>query len=349
MSDDCHRAILRPRRFHGSGSRFRAWFTVALSREKSHMAFAAPGEAPIQCSASPQGLKPHPFCATCGTAEAVPFQNRRVIRRFPGHGNCGTALACCAALALAAGFATGCGHHREASQPPPQATAPEPQPTPPATEANIPESTRPARIAPTPAPRGGVSEADREYIASHRPVFSEEGYATWYTAPYKGRRAANGEVFSDYAMTAAHRTLPMGSLIVVTNLGTGQSGAMRITDRGPFVEGRILDLSMASAKATGIYRSGMAMVRLEVYETPKSISIGGRWCVQIGAFHSERKAIRLKEQLLRRYPGSNVIEFPGEDSYWVRIRPEGDDRTEAELIARHVRPAEGEAFLTRLD
>jgi rare lipoprotein A len=261
-------------------------------------------------------------------------------------------VAWCAAFALAVSFATGCGHHRQGTQIPPQATTPEPETAPPA-EANVPETrpeaTAPSRIPPTPVPRGGVSAEDREFIATHRPIFSEEGYATWYTAPYKGRRSANGEVFSDYAMTAAHRTLPMGSLVVVTNLTTGQSGAMRITDRGPFVEGRILDLSMASAKVTGIYRSGMAMVRLDVYRTPKSISIGGRWCVQIGAFHSEHKAIKLKEQLLRRYPGANVIEFPGEDSYWVRIRPEGDNKQEAELIARQVRPAEGEAYLTRLD
>ena len=71
--------------------------------------------------------------------------------------------------------------------------------------------------------------------------------------------------------------------------------------------------------------------------------------MQIGAFHSEGEAIRLKEQLLRTYPGANVIEFPGEDSYWVRIRPEGDNREQAEFIARHVIPSEGEAFLTRLD
>jgi rare lipoprotein A len=253
-----------------------------------------------------------------------------------------------AAFALAAGFATGCGHHRQSTQIPPQAAAPAPETTPPA-ETTAPEATTNARIPPTPVPRGGVSAEDREFIATHKPILSQEGYATWYTAPYKGRRAANGEVFSDYAMTAAHRTLPMGSLIVVTNLETGQSGAMRITDRGPFVEGRILDLSMASAKATGIYRSGMAMVRLDVFRTPKSISIGGRWCVQIGAFHSEHKAIKLKEQLERHYPDANVIEFPGEKSYWVRIRPEGDNKRQAELIARQVRPAEGEAYLTRLD
>jgi rare lipoprotein A len=260
------------------------------------------------------------------------------------------------AAAMTAGLlgAAGCGHRQVATQQaPPQVTAPAAQPAPaPAaagTAASSSEGSIPVRIAPTPAPPGGVDAADREFVATHRPIFSQVGYATWYTAPYKGRRAANGQVFSDRAMTAAHRTLPMGSLIVVTNLETGQSGPMRVTDRGPFVEDRILDLSIASAKATGVYRSGVARVRLDVYETPKSIATGGRWCVQIGAFHSEHKARKLKSQLLRKYPGSNVIEFPGEDSYWVRIRPEGDNRAEAEAIAQRVRPSQGEAYLTRLD
>jgi rare lipoprotein A len=173
--------------------------------------------------------------------------------------------------------------------------------------------------------------------------------ATWYTAPYKGRKAANGQVFSDNALTAAHRTLPMGSLIVVTNLKTGQSSPMRIADRGPFVEGRIIDLTIASAKATGLYRAGLVQVRIDVYRTPKPIETGGRWCVQIGAFSTERAAEKLKKQLLRKYPGSNVVDFPGENSYWVRIRPEGDNRELAEFIARHLRLAEAEAFLTRLD
>jgi rare lipoprotein A len=198
-------------------------------------------------------------------------------------------------------------------------------------------------------PPGGVSPEDLDYVASHSPILTQEGLATWYTAPYKGRRAANGQIFDDRAMTAAHRTLPMGSLIVVTNLKTGQSGAMRISDRGPFVDGRIIDLTVASAKATGVYRAGLVPVRIDVYQAPKPISTGGRWCVQIGAFKSEDKAQRLKDQLLRKYPTSNVIEFPGEDSFWVRIRPENDNREQAEFIARSLHPAEGEAFLTRLD
>ncbi len=188
-----------------------------------------------------------------------------------------------------------------------------------------------------------------EFVRTHSPVRNETGYATWYTAPYKGRRAANGQVFDDRALTAAHRTLPMGSLVVVTNLKTGQSSAMRITDRGPFVDGRILDLTIASAKATGVYRAGLAQVRIDVYETPKPIDTGGRWCVQIGAFHREHSARKLKAQLQRKYPDANVIEFPGEDSYWVRIRPLGDNRHQAESIAQRLRPEEGEAFLTRLD
>lgn len=204
------------------------------------------------------------------------------------------------------------------------------------------------RIAVTPVPDGGISAEDKEFILSHRPIFSEQGEATWYTAPYKGRKAANGEVFSDDALTAAHRTLPMGSLIVVTNLTTRQASAMRISDRGPFVPNAILDLTKASAKSIGIW-PGAGPVRVDVYETPKPMDVGGRWCVQIGPFTSETRANKFKEKLVREYADSRVIEFPGERSYWVRIRPSGDDRAQAEEMARRMQPDEGVAYLTRLD
>ncbi len=245
--------------------------------------------------------------------------------------------------------ASGCKHKEN------QARVARPQALPPEVEAVAAEPAAsesrpaPARIPVTPLPAGGINDDDLAFVAAHKPILSEVGYATWYTAPYKGRHAANGQVFDDDAMTAAHRTLPMGSLVVVTNMKTGESSAMRISDRGPFVEGRMLDLTIASAKAVGVYRAGMAMVRMDVYETPKPMNSGGRWCVQIGAFHEEEDAIALKAQLLETYPGSNVIEFPGEKSYWVRIRPLGDDRAQAEQIARHLQPVEGDAYLTRLD
>jgi rare lipoprotein A len=259
-----------------------------------------------------------------------------------------------ALVSLAMVFASGCAHHRNTVQPTAQQTAPAPG-VPPQSQApsqsQSAESQQPARIPITPVPPGGVNTEDLEYVRTHKPIESEEGLATWYTAPYKGRKAANGQVFSDRALTLAHRTLPMGSLVTVTNIKTGQSAAMRVTDRGPFVDGRIVDLTIASAKATGVYRVGTAPVRLDVYQTPKPIDRGGRWCVQIGAFKSERKAVKLKKDLLHKYPNSTVIEFPGQDSYWVRIRPQGDNREQAESIARHLRPgeSEAEAFLTRLD
>ena len=145
----------------------------------------------------------------------------------------------CTSLVLLA--ATGCGHKQK--QTPPQAQAPAQQPEQQA-------GSRPTRIPPTPAPPGGVSEEDLRFVATHKPILTEVGMATWYTAA-RGRKSANGQVFDDHALTAAHRTLPMGSLIKVTNLKTGQSSPMRITDRGPFVENRIVDLTKASAQATG--------------------------------------------------------------------------------------------------
>jgi rare lipoprotein A len=256
-----------------------------------------------------------------------------------------------ALLSLTLVIVAGCGHHKQQVQPPAQQTAPSPTQQTQSYEEPPQAPLPPARIPITPVPPGGVSDEDLDFINTHRPITSELGLATWYTAPYKGRKAANGQVFDDSAFTAAHRTLPMGSLVTVTNLKTGQSAAMRITDRGPFVDGRIVDLTIASAKATGIYRVGTAEVRLDVYQTPKPIETGGRWCVQIGAFKSEHEAEKLKSELLRRYPTSNVIEFPGQDSYWVRIRPQGDNREQAEFIASHLHPGEAlaEAFLTRLD
>jgi rare lipoprotein A len=262
----------------------------------------------------------------------------------------GPQLAGWAGLFLASLIVAGCGHKQNAARVP--ATAPPVQPTN-STEPGAPTEPAPTvssgRIPVTDVPPGGVSAEDLDFVLSHKPIYSETGAATWYTAPYKGRKAANGQVFSDNALTAAHRTLPMGSLVVVTNLTTRQASAMRISDRGPFVPDKTIDLTIASAKAIGIYRMGTAPVRIDVYQTPKPMDTGGRWCVQIGAFTSESKAELMKQALLRAYPAANVIEFSGEASYWVRIRPEGDNRAEAERIVRRVRPSQGDAYLTRLD
>ena len=153
-----------------------------------------------------------------------------------------------------------------------------------------------------------------------------------------------------HAMTAAHRTLPLGSIVRITNIKTGNSALVRITDRGPFVEGRVVDLSLAAAKAVDVYQPGIAKVRLEVLEAPAPLSIGGRWAVQIGSFTDEKSAGELADHLQRRYQTAKVLKFPSPTgNWWVRVRVLDDDRQRAETLAHEAETAQGSIFLVRLD
>lgn len=184
-----------------------------------------------------------------------------------------------------------------------------------------------------------------------KPSVTEVGLASWYGPPYAGRKGADGTVYDQNAMTAANLTLPLGSIVRVTNLANDQSAIVRITDRGPFVRGRIIDLSLAAAKATGIYRAGVAKVRIEAVTPPPSPNSipGGRWCVQIGAFYNPEDAIQLKNDLTRRYAAAKVIEFQGPTGYWVRINPKFADRSSANEIAESIHIPDAEPYLTRTD
>ena len=177
----------------------------------------------------------------------------------------------------------------------------------------------------------------------------ESGLASWYGGPYHNRKAANGEIYDMNAMTAAHRTLPLNSVARVTNPGNGKSVVVRITDRGPFIEGRILDLSRAAAIAIDTWRAGVAPVKIEVLSTPKPIDAGGRWAVQIGAFTDRENASRLKEKLIRRYKTSRVLQFTGPTGDWVRIRVPDDEKDRAFDVARNTDTPEGAVFVVRLD
>ena len=258
-------------------------------------------------------------------------------------------LAACAAGSL---LLSGCGHKQVAYAPPPP-PSPYPQP-----RGTVPYETFPPSRSSGGASGSGStsagaavadSAADLQFVETHQPIWSETGIASWYGPPYDRHRGANGEIYDQNMLSAANRVLPLDSLVRVTNLRTGQSAIMRVTDRGPFVPGRVLDLSKASAKAVGVYLPGTAEVRIEAFYAPKPIAEGGRWCVQIGAFHSKHDAIKLEEKLQREYAGANVIEFTGPTGDWVRIRPQGDNREEAEAIEQSVQPREGAAYLTRLD
>ena len=247
-------------------------------------------------------------------------------------------------LTLTLAALSGCSHRRVAAYvPPPPPSASGSQPT----YNNFPP--RPAYGTPTQAkPQAGLT-ADQLYVQTHSPIYTQVGIASWYGTVYNHHRAADGSVYHQNQLSAAHRTLPLGSLVKVTNLRTGQSAVMRITDRGPFIPGRIIDLSAASARAVGLYRAGIGRVRVSVYYAPKPIGYGGRWAVQIGAFRSKRAAKRLEHHLERKYRRASVIEFKGPTGDWVRIRPDGGNRQLATQIAHTLRPRQGAAFLVRLD
>ncbi len=207
-----------------------------------------------------------------------------------------------------------------------------------------------SRSQPPPPPSTSASGSKITVPKNAKPLLVETGLASWYGGPYHNRRAANGEIYNMHAMTAAHRTLPLNSIVRVTNLKTGNSTLVRITDRGPFVPGRVIDLSAAAAKEVNAWREGLVKVRLEVLQAPASLDKGGRWCVQFGAFQEEDAARELREKLTRRYREAKVIHFGSPvGDWWVRIKVPQDDRKQATEIARVIRPSEGNAFLVRLD
>jgi rare lipoprotein A len=185
---------------------------------------------------------------------------------------------------------------------------------------------------------------------SGRPVFTETGIASWYGPKYNHHQAADGTIYDQNAFTAAHRTLPLGTTVRVTNLVTGQQTLVRITDRGPFSPGRVLDLSESAAKEIGLYRLGIAKVRIEAF-AHASASPTGKWAVQTGPFAKERDAMDLRDALMDRYRGAKVAEFQGPTGYWVRIDPVLHDRAQAEVMQDWIgQPdAQSNAYLVRID
>ena len=236
---------------------------------------------------------------------------------------------------------SGCGGHK-----PPKAQVPPPPSI--SQEKEKPPATPPCPA--TPAKKEAGTEEKIEVPANAKPIFEETGLASWYGAPYHNRRGSNGEVYNMNAMTAAHRTLPLGSIVRITNLNTGHSALVRITDRGPFVEGRIVDLSMAAAKALDVYLAGIAKVKLEVLQAPLPLDKGGSWTVQIGPFAREKGAAKLAEHLQKRYQTAKVLKFGSPvGDWWVRVRVLDDERQRATALARETKTDEGAVFLVRLD
>lgn len=126
-----------------------------------------------------------------------------------------------------------------------------------------------------------------------RPDHETEGFASWYAGKFQGRRTANGEIFDTNLMTAAHKTLAFGTVVEVTHIGSGRSVEVRINDRGPFVEGRVIDLSRAAAEALEMTAEGIAPVRLRIVAEPEPPTHR----IQIASFASAESAARVRDRI----------------------------------------------------
>ena len=187
--------------------------------------------------------------------------------------------------------------------------------------------------------------------------YHEVGMASWYGPGFHGNRTSNGEVFDMHGFTAAHRTMPFGTMLKVKNRENGRWAQVKINDRGPFIRGRILDLSYGAAKALDMIGTGTALVEIRVVgreenEARFDRAGGGRgYTVQVGAFIEQENALKLKEQLERHYQPVYIIVAETSDQRYYRVRV-GRLRTENQanrLASRLSAQKKVETFVVRED
>jgi rare lipoprotein A len=199
-------------------------------------------------------------------------------------------------------------------------------------------------------PRPNVAPPKRSRPADNAaPIYTEEGNASWYGAPFHGRKASNGEVYDMNKLTAAHRTLPFDSMVRVTNLSNGKTTTVRITDRGPFVDNRIIDLSRAAAQEIESIGPGIVPVRIEVLSGPDPAA--GFFTVQVGAFKEKGNADRLKERLSTDYSPIYIQQVVVEDGAFYRVRVgRVSGEQEAQRLGDALRDKEGfKPMILRID
>jgi rare lipoprotein A len=227
------------------------------------------------------------------------------------------------------------------SQPPPMT----PTPTP----ADAEESAKASTAAEAPAVPAVKPGKPSDVTSSVAGRYVEEGNASWYGAPFHGRRASNGEVYDMYKLTAAHRTLPFNSMVRVTNLNNGKSTVVRITDRGPFVNNRIIDLSLAAARELDAVGPGVIPVRLEVLSGGDPFS--GFFTVQVGAFKDPKNADRLRDRLSAQYSPVFIQQADLDDGLYYRVRVgRVSGEQSAQKLSEELREKEGfKPMVVRLD
>ena len=235
-----------------------------------------------------------------------------------------------ATLFLVAITLTGCAGRSPITTTVPPAPSPSttPNPGPPATTATQP----PTRSAP--------------FVPG---IYVEQGTASWYGVPFNGRRAANGEIFDMNTLVAAHRTLPFGSILRVTNLNNGRYVEVRVIDRGPFVGDRVLDLARAAAVSLDMIGTGTAPVRIELLSGPSPVA--SEFTVQVGAFSDRGNAERLRDRLLASYQPIFIQDYdlPTGHFYRVLVGRIADPDSAQQLAAR-LQSSDGfQTLVLRLD
>jgi rare lipoprotein A len=178
---------------------------------------------------------------------------------------------------------------------------------------------------------------------------TETGIASWYGHPYHGRRAASGEIYDMEKLTAAHRTLPFDTWVRVRNLGNGKTVEVRINDRGPFVRGRIIDLSRAAARQIGMIGPGTARVRLEVIRPPARRAARDAFGVQVGAFAERANAERLRDEMRRAHGSASIVRREGDRVLWRVMVGNFSSEESAEALAGRLRAAFPDCFVVRID
>ncbi|MEM1180276.1 MAG: septal ring lytic transglycosylase RlpA family protein [Acidobacteriota bacterium] len=172
---------------------------------------------------------------------------------------------------------------------------------------------------------------------------TQRGVASWYGEPFHGRATASGEIYDMHLLTAAHKELPLGTVVDVTNLDNGLKVRVRVNDRGPFIRGRVIDLSYGAAREVKMIGPGTAKVSIEIVSLgggPSGPSLSTRFVVQAGAFRDATNARRLEGELARHHDKVQVVEKDG--IHRVRLGPFRTSR-EAEdarqWLARRGHPA----------
>ncbi len=171
----------------------------------------------------------------------------------------------------------------------------------------------------------------------------QEGAASWYGEPFHGRRTSNGEIYDMWTLTAAHKTLPFGTVVKVVNKENNRSVLVRVNDRGPFVRGRIIDLSRKAARELGIEAQGVGQVALYLASEKTGTASrsrsraeaqpppGGRWTVQVGSFRERARAQAIGDRM-RAY-SDRVRIAPAGDFFRVRVGRFGEKRDAVRLAA----------------